>query len=153
MLIGEPGLCNAFTAAARARAEARGIEISLPPPFPPSGPGENIAAGSPDQGDDEGADPPSADRGRGEGADVYEGEKCYFLWRRVYIGPHGEVVPCCLSGIPSMGNLRERPFPEIWNNEAYQRLRRRVHTTDPPAPCKDCYLINRNPGSAEFRKI
>ncbi|MHC4941451.1 MAG: radical SAM protein [Planctomycetota bacterium] len=154
MLIRAPGLSNAFTAAAAARATARGIEISLPPPFPdplairegPIDPLQESAAMK--------SDPlPAEDGTVADEADEYEGEKCYFLWRRVYIGPHGEVVPCCLSGIPSMGDLGERPFPEIWNNESYQRLRRRVHTINPPAPCKDCYLINRNPSSAEFKKI
>jgi MoaA/NifB/PqqE/SkfB family radical SAM enzyme len=135
MLQHHPDLSNTYTQAAAERAAARGVEIRLPPPF--------IAPSKAESRDE----PMPQDDG------VYRGEKCYFLWRRVYIGPHGEVVACCLSGVESLGSLKEEPFPAIWNGKRYRAMREHVHTPRPVPPCDDCYLINRNPAGADFRKI
>jgi MoaA/NifB/PqqE/SkfB family radical SAM enzyme len=134
MLQHHPELSDAFTRAAAERAAARGVEIRLPPPF--NAPPEETPLND-----------PLPDDG------IYRGEKCYFLWRRVYIGPHGEVVACCLSGVESLGSLKEEPFPTIWNGKRYRIMRERVHTPRPVPPCDNCYLINRNPASADFRKV
>lgn len=64
-------------------------------------------------------------------------KKCFEPWQMVLIETGGQVFPCCTYGI-SMGNLNEADFFEIWNNESYQDLRRRVNTDDPPEPCKHC---------------
>lgn len=135
MLQHHPELSNTFTRAAAERAEARGVEIRLPPFFealPEAPPAET---------------PPPPDDA------VYRGEKCYFLWRRVYIGPYGEVVACCLSGIDSLGSLKQEPFPAIWNGKRYRVMRERVHTARPVPPCNNCYLINRKPAGGEFKKV
>jgi radical SAM protein with 4Fe4S-binding SPASM domain len=151
MLIHSPQLSNRYTAEAADRAELRGISIVLPPPFQVNPAVPERTTGNEtkplDGGEPSSMDPPD------ETNAPYEGEKCYFLWKRVYIGPHGEVVPCCLSGIESFGSLKHNSFTEIWNSPRYQTMRKLVHTTKPPAPCKGCYLINRNPHSAEFKKI
>lgn len=153
MLIHDPGLSNAYTAAAQERAAARGVAIQLPPPFPEEGANPSPPVDESVDREKSGEEPGSGDAESAGKDGTYSGEKCYFLWRRVYIGPHGEVVPCCLSGIEALGNLKENSFPEIWNNGRYKRLRKFVHTLNPPAPCKGCYLINRNPDSADFKKI
>ena len=67
---------------------------------------------------------------------------CPFLWKRAYIEWNGDVSPCCVPGHPVMGNVKEKPFPEIWNNELYQDMRKRVGTDNPFECCKHCFIIN-----------
>jgi len=70
--------------------------------------------------------------------------KCWFLWNRVYIGTSGEVVPCCVAGMPFFGNMMQQSFREIWNGETYQTYRKHVFTENPYGGCKNCYLIYPN---------
>jgi len=65
---------------------------------------------------------------------------CPFLWKRAYIGWNGDVVPCCVPGHPVMGNVKKNPFREIWNNELYQEMRRRLSTDNPFECCKHCFI-------------
>lgn len=76
--------------------------------------------------------------------------RCYFLWQRMYVGPTGDVVPCCLAGIHSNGNVQESTFAEEWNSDLYREMRRRVHSDSPYKPCATCYLVNRTPDGAEM---
>lgn len=70
--------------------------------------------------------------------------KCWFLWQRVYIAPYGDVVPCCLAGMPAFGNMQRTPFHDIWNGDTYQNYRRHVFTERPLGKCRSCYLIYPN---------
>ncbi len=65
---------------------------------------------------------------------------CPFLWKRAYIEWNGNVSPCCVPGHPVMGNVKKNPFPEIWNNELYQEMRRRLSTDNPFECCKHCFI-------------
>jgi radical SAM protein with 4Fe4S-binding SPASM domain len=76
--------------------------------------------------------------------------RCYFLWQRMYVGPTGDVVPCCLAGIHANGNVRGSTFADQWNNQLYRDMRRRVHSPDPHKPCATCYLVHRAPEGAVF---
>ncbi|MEE2886277.1 MAG: radical SAM protein [Planctomycetota bacterium] len=75
--------------------------------------------------------------------------KCMFLWKRVYIGVNGEVIPCCLAGVPSFGNMLDDGFQAVWNSETYQTYRRHVYTESPHGMCKNCYLIYPSPDQVE----
>jgi len=66
---------------------------------------------------------------------------CPFLWKRAYIEWNGDVVPCCVPGHPVMGNVKEKSFGEIWNNELYQEMRKRLNTDNPFDCCKHCFII------------
>ncbi|MBA7518935.1 D-inositol-3-phosphate glycosyltransferase [subsurface metagenome] len=66
---------------------------------------------------------------------------CPFLWKRAYIEWNGDVVPCCVPGHPVMGNVKEKPFRKIWNNELYQEMRRRLYTDNPFDCCKNCFIV------------
>ena len=70
--------------------------------------------------------------------------KCWFLWQRVYVAPFGEIVPCCLAGMPNFGSMRESSFFDIWNGKTYQDYRRHVFTERPLGKCRTCYLIYPN---------
>jgi MoaA/NifB/PqqE/SkfB family radical SAM enzyme len=116
-------LSDHWVGEARRTADRLGLSVNLPPLF--SGPAAQDAL--PDH--------------------------CYFLWRRAYIGPFGDVIPCCLSGIHKNGNMKDLPFSEVWNNDLYREMRRRVHTDDAYGPCKTCYLINRRTDKGQFIKL
>ncbi len=78
--------------------------------------------------------------------------RCWFLWQRMYVGPYGDVVPCCLAGIHVNGNVKGSDFFTQWNGPIYREMRRRVHTADPYGACRDCYLIHRTPDGGDFDK-
>jgi len=66
---------------------------------------------------------------------------CPFLWKRAYVDWNGDVLPCCVPGHPLMGNVKEKPFREIWNNELYQEMRKRLYTDNPFDCCKNCFVL------------
>jgi len=70
--------------------------------------------------------------------------KCWFLWQRVYVAPFGEIVPCCLAGMPNFGSLQQTSFFDIWNGKTYRDYRQHVFTDKPLGKCKTCYLIYPN---------
>lgn len=77
--------------------------------------------------------------------------KCYQPWSYVYIRHDGEVHACCFSEKLRMGNLKEKRFDEIWNNSAYQHLRRTVNSTPPPdcLRCEMRFRYKRSPNDYE----
>jgi radical SAM protein with 4Fe4S-binding SPASM domain len=65
-----------------------------------------------------------------------------------YISAAGEVYPCVQFPLPA-GNVRRRPFAEIWNGEAFEQVRR-LRVRDLPQ-CRECSLLlvcHRCPGLA-----
>ncbi len=53
---------------------------------------------------------------------------CWRLWHTAVITWDGLVVPCCFDkdARHRMGDLKARPFPEIWQGPAYHRFRRQL---------------------------
>ncbi|MBC8488344.1 MAG: radical SAM protein [Bacteroidetes bacterium] len=49
--------------------------------------------------------------------------RCMSPWMVAYVMPSGEVRPCYLFNY-SLGNIKEKPFTQIWNNAQYKRFRR-----------------------------
>jgi hypothetical protein len=70
----------------------------------------------------------------------------------MYVGPAGEVVPCCLAGIHKNGDVERSDFFAEWNSPLYREMRRRVHSDDPYPPCATCYLVHRNADTGDFQK-
>ncbi|MBL8841728.1 MAG: radical SAM protein [Planctomycetes bacterium] len=110
-------------------ARKLGLSVNLPPPFA-------VAAS-------DGAAPPPRP----------PPIRCWFLWQRMYVGPFGDVVPCCLAGIHVNGNVKESDFFTEWNGPKYREMRRRVHSDDPYGACKSCYLVNRSADGGDFDKV
>ncbi|MDR4506019.1 MAG: radical SAM protein [Candidatus Scalindua sp.] len=54
--------------------------------------------------------------------------RCRLLWTETVINWEGSVLPCCsvYSEVHSFGNIQERSFKEIWNNEKYKSARKEV---------------------------
>ena len=66
---------------------------------------------------------------------------CLGLWSQATVRPNGDVSVCCFSYKPVLGNLHEMSFPEIWNSERANNLRKVVLKGDYlDAPCRNCDL-------------
>ncbi len=63
---------------------------------------------------------------------------CGFLWLRTYLNALAQIVTCCAPCHPVMGSLKENSFEQIWNNEAYQRMRRGFKEGPLTKVCKPC---------------
>ena len=66
---------------------------------------------------------------------------CGWPFDGAYVTHRGDVQPCCMvmgSDRALLGNVRERPFGEIWADEPYRRFREALASDDPPAVCKGC---------------
>ena len=49
---------------------------------------------------------------------------CIFPWIHQYIGPPGDVKPCCVyDGLKEIGSLKKNTLEEIWNNENTREMR------------------------------
>jgi radical SAM protein with 4Fe4S-binding SPASM domain len=69
----------------------------------------------------------------------YRRHPCYAPWTHSLIDYNGLVYVCCMTReqIEPLGNLRQQSFSEVWDSEAYRRIRQEMH---PPelAPCRRC---------------
>jgi len=121
-------------------AQALGVKISIPPnfaevaapqepPIQPATPAQDAAPAAPKATARPCGPPPI---------------KCWFLWQRVYIAPFGDVVPCCLAGMPAFGNMQQTSFYDVWNGDTYRNYRQHVFTSRPLGKCRSCYLIYPN---------
>lgn len=65
---------------------------------------------------------------------------CFNIFHEVVIAWNGTVVGCCrdLEGINSLGNVKDKPVSEIWNDKPFQNLRKRLIEGDYDGPCRFC---------------
>ncbi len=68
--------------------------------------------------------------------------KCKSPWMVAYIFPDGTVHPCLSLGV-EMGNIREQPFVEIWNNDKYKNFRSHVRKQGRFGVCSRCTELYR----------
>jgi len=75
----------------------------------------------------------------------YENNKviCSQPWRYFYVETEGSVLPCCFAG-SHIGYLNKESFSNIWNGEAYQRLRRDIVENRFNEWCSICYKNDPN---------
>lgn len=59
---------------------------------------------------------------------------------------NGDVVPCCydITSRYVIGNIRDQPLEELWNNERYIELRRRIYEGRYPPLCALCPVVRPN---------
>ena len=62
-------------------------------------------------------------------------EACFSRWLRADVLPDGTVSPCL--GL-DVGNVRDKPFSEIWNGAAFRRFRRELAARGVFAGCSRC---------------
>lgn len=68
---------------------------------------------------------------------------CDRVWKWADIFSNGDVVRCCYdySSEIKLGNIREKPFSEIWNSPEYRQLRKRIYGDKNSIPeCRECTI-------------
>jgi radical SAM protein with 4Fe4S-binding SPASM domain len=122
----DKALCNRMLDEARTVGRALGIGVALPDHF------------------DDGDDPALvAKNNLFYGLPVGKGElrrsRCQFPWHWFGVLPNGDVSPCgWWYGEQPMGNIKLQSFEEIWNSEAYLRLRSEHCRGDLRTTCLTC---------------
>jgi len=70
---------------------------------------------------------------------LYESQPCYAPWTHALVTPRGRVYACCMTRSEQpLGDLRKASFHQIWENTAYQNLRRAMCDVTPYAICHHC---------------
>lgn len=77
--------------------------------------------------------------------DPHPWKACMRPWTTAYITANGNALPCCISPFATtdyeslkLGNLFERPFVELWNDDRYQAWRERLLSGEPHEACAGC---------------
>ncbi|MEI7024449.1 radical SAM/SPASM domain-containing protein [Paenibacillus sp. y28] len=65
---------------------------------------------------------------------------CLALATRIDVTPTGNISACKFFSEFSVGNLKEQRLPEIWNSEAYDKIRETVNNGLTPA-CSKCNVL------------
>lgn len=91
---------------------------------------------------------PQVDGDDAEGSIWY----CDFLWNKTYVAIGGDVRPCCVDGVPILGNAVEQPFEQVWNNENYRAMRQRLVAKEPAPACRGCMHVVEVEDPATIRK-
>lgn len=65
---------------------------------------------------------------------------CIYPWVHQYIGPPGDVKPCCVfHQDEELGSLKQQTLEEIWNNENTRKLRVDLLNGKKPTGCDICW--------------
>ncbi len=61
-------------------------------------------------------------------------------WHNCYVTWEGDVVPCCYfyDNQISFGNVLDKPFAEIWNNDKYKKFRGTMAKSRDQPICQTC---------------
>jgi MoaA/NifB/PqqE/SkfB family radical SAM enzyme len=74
-------------------------------------------------------------------------QQCDFPWKRNFVTYDGYVHPCCYTtqtgdrsahNSRSFGNLLERSFGEVWNDDLYSAFRKKMQAGILPYQCQHC---------------
>jgi len=65
---------------------------------------------------------------------------CILPWSHMYVNPDGNVLPCCIGKWDKpLGNTKHNTIKEIWNSEAYKKLRLALLNGEQPNECSQCW--------------
>jgi radical SAM protein with 4Fe4S-binding SPASM domain len=80
---------------------------------------------------------------------------CITPWIHQYVGPVGDVKPCCVFEHSSeIGNLKNNTLYEVWNNDATKELRLKFLNGETDDRCYKCNLYEDNINPKEgFNKM
>jgi MoaA/NifB/PqqE/SkfB family radical SAM enzyme len=67
-------------------------------------------------------------------------ETCFYPWKAARINPYGDVYSCSID--VAFGNIRQAPFSQLWNGEAYQIFRRKVKEHGIFPKCTKCCALS-----------
>jgi radical SAM protein with 4Fe4S-binding SPASM domain len=72
---------------------------------------------------------------------TYEDTFCILPWMHLYIGPEGDVLPCCAGNLKHpLGHIDKNDLAEIYNNEQFQTLRQRMLNKQRTQECTHCWI-------------
>ena len=67
--------------------------------------------------------------------------------RLAYVTARGTALPCCIAPFTDapfesirLGNYLQDGVDSVWHGEAYQRFRKQLYSSEPPAACRNCGL-------------
>jgi MoaA/NifB/PqqE/SkfB family radical SAM enzyme len=72
---------------------------------------------------------------------LYERQPCYAPWMHALINADACVAPCCSAPRMVLGDLRQQSFAEIWQGDAYGRLRQGMRDGMPLRNCAECDMF------------
>jgi MoaA/NifB/PqqE/SkfB family radical SAM enzyme len=67
-------------------------------------------------------------------------ETCFYPWKAARVNPYGDVYSCSIDA--SFGNIRQKPFSELWNGDAYQIFRRTLKQQGIFPKCTKCCALS-----------
>jgi MoaA/NifB/PqqE/SkfB family radical SAM enzyme len=67
-------------------------------------------------------------------------DKCFYAWYATRVDPWGQMYPCWLD--VRLGDVRERPFMELWNGQQYRSFRRVIRKNKVLPKCATCCILN-----------
>lgn len=71
---------------------------------------------------------------------VYGDTFCSLPWTHLYIAPDGDILPCCTGNTDfPIGNIHQQKLSEIYNNDRFQSLRRRMLQGLRTKECASCW--------------
>ncbi len=77
---------------------------------------------------------------------------CHDVYRSTFINFDGVVRTCCQVNPPIAGDIKKENFRAVWNGAFYRRIRRTYDTPEAIGACRNCFIINRGPGTVEDRR-
>ncbi|MHC4515622.1 MAG: SPASM domain-containing protein, partial [Planctomycetota bacterium] len=78
---------------------------------------------------------------------------CDYLWGKLYVAHDGNTAPCCVPGVPGLGNLVTRGLEEIWNGDLERSMRIGLVRQEPAPCCRGCQHIREVTDPAEVRRL
>lgn len=76
---------------------------------------------------------------------------CVLPWLHLHVMPDSSVIPCCVSPYDDhYGNVSTASISEIWNNDRFKDLRRKMLKGELPQGCKRCHDLEQS-GFASMR--
>lgn len=67
---------------------------------------------------------------------------CVLPWIHLYVGPDGNVLPCCSADQQQpFGNIEQDTVDQIRNNSKFQQLRQQMIQGEKHSTCERCYFL------------
>lgn len=77
---------------------------------------------------------------------------CILPWIHMYVNADGSVLPCCIAEHHQhMGNVQQNKIVEIWNDDAYKTMRKKMLAGEQCSQCTACYKTEEE-GGWSFRQ-
>jgi MoaA/NifB/PqqE/SkfB family radical SAM enzyme len=67
-------------------------------------------------------------------------QTCFYPWKAARVNPYGDVYSCSID--VAFGNIRQKPFQEIWNGDAYRLFRRTLKEQGIFPKCTKCCALS-----------